>query len=56
LIWGEADTITPLRQAMHLAQLIPGAVLLRVPRAGHIPQIEEPEAFHAALRQALTAR
>lgn len=54
LIWGETDTITPLDQALDLQQRIPGCVLLRVPRAGHIPQIEEPEAFAAALAKAVS--
>src|SRR5262245_34987011 len=55
LIWGETDTITPIDQATHIAQLVPGSTLLRVPRAGHIPQIEEPDAFRHALAKALAA-
>lgn len=53
LLWGETDAITPLSQAEHLQGLIPGAQLLRIPRAGHIPQIEEPELFQAALARIL---
>jgi pimeloyl-ACP methyl ester carboxylesterase len=53
LIWGETDTITPLVQAEHLQQRIPGARLIRIPAAGHIPQIEEPDQFRAALLAAL---
>jgi len=49
LLWGETDTITPLSQAEHLQRLVPGAKLVRIPRAGHIPQIEEPELFQEAL-------
>jgi len=49
LVWGETDTITPLSQAEHLQRLVPGAKLLRIPHAGHIPQIEEPELFQEAL-------
>jgi len=53
LIWGEADTITPLSQAQHLQAYLPRSRLLVIPKAGHIPQIEEPVLFRAALRRAL---
>lgn len=53
LLWGETDTITPLSQAEHLQRLVPGAKLVRIPRAGHIPQIEEPELFQDALASVL---
>jgi pimeloyl-ACP methyl ester carboxylesterase len=56
LIWGETDTITPLDQAVDLQRRIPGSALVRVPGAGHIPQIEEPEAFAAALAKAVARR
>ena len=53
LIWGETDTVTPLAQAIHLQALMPGAKLITIPKAGHIPQIEAPEAFQGSLRTAL---
>jgi pimeloyl-ACP methyl ester carboxylesterase len=53
LLWGETDTITPLSQAENLQRLIPGAQLVRIARAGHIPQIEEPELFQEALARIL---
>ncbi|WP_051293998.1 alpha/beta fold hydrolase [Pseudoduganella violaceinigra] len=53
LVWGETDTITPLAQAENLQRLVPGAKLVRIPRAGHIPQIEEPELFQEALARVL---
>jgi pimeloyl-ACP methyl ester carboxylesterase len=52
LIWGEADTITPLSQAQHLQAWLPHARLIVIPKAGHIPQIEDPALFRAALTQA----
>jgi pimeloyl-ACP methyl ester carboxylesterase len=55
LVWGETDTITPLSQAQQLEALIPKAKLIKIKNAGHIPQIEEPEAFQAALTQAFRA-
>jgi pimeloyl-ACP methyl ester carboxylesterase len=55
LLWGETDNITPLSQAENLQRLVPGAQLVRIPRAGHIPQIEEPELFQAELARILLA-
>ena len=52
-IWGEEDTVTPLEQGQELVSLTPGARLLTLENSGHIPQIETPEAFLLALREAL---
>lgn len=40
---GEQDKLTPARQAAGLAASIPGARLVRVPRAGHMVILEKPE-------------
>ena len=53
LIWGERDTITPLDQALRLAERIPTTRLFAIANAGHIPQIEEPGKFQEALAEAL---
>jgi pimeloyl-ACP methyl ester carboxylesterase len=53
LIWGEKDTVTPIEQARDLQKLVPQATLAVLPRLGHIPQIEDPDAFNAVLLQAL---
>jgi pimeloyl-ACP methyl ester carboxylesterase len=53
LIWGEADTITPLSQGNHLRQRMPKSSLVVIPRAGHGPFLEEPELFERALSAAL---
>ena len=55
LIWGAEDTTTPLDQGQNLARLIPGASLIVLPDVGHIPMIEDPAAFDAALLEALGA-
>jgi pimeloyl-ACP methyl ester carboxylesterase len=55
LIWGAQDTTTPLAQGENLAALIPGARLTILPDVGHIPMIEDAEAFDAALLAALDA-
>lgn len=50
LLWGEADRFAPLSRARELAAVIPGAQLQSIP-AGHMPQIERPAEFVAAVRQ-----
>ncbi|OAN79083.1 hypothetical protein A8B78_00945 [Jannaschia sp. EhC01] len=55
LIWGGEDTTTPLPQGENLHALIPGSTLSVLPDVGHIPMIEEPAAFDAALLAALAA-
>jgi pimeloyl-ACP methyl ester carboxylesterase len=47
---GEHDALTPPHLAEEIATLIPGARLAVVPRAGHLPSMEEPEAVNALLR------
>jgi pimeloyl-ACP methyl ester carboxylesterase len=53
LLWGNEDTVTPLEQARDLQTLLPQATLTVLPGLGHIPQIEDPGAFHDALLKAL---
>lgn len=47
---GEDDGLTPPDVAEHMAGLIPGAELVVIPGAGHLPPIEQPEAVNQALR------
>lgn len=49
LIWGAEDTTTPLPQGENLQALIPGSILTVLPDVGHIPMIEDPAGFDAAL-------
>ncbi|MCE9661175.1 MAG: alpha/beta hydrolase [Burkholderiales bacterium] len=49
LVWGAADTITPIAQARALMRWMPEAILVELPDLGHIPHIEDPAAFGAAL-------
>ena len=53
LIWGEADTVTPIAQGEALARLMRARALRRLPRVGHIPHIEDPAGFLAALEAAI---
>ncbi len=55
LIWGEEDTTTPLAQGIALQKMIPGSTLLTMPGVGHIPHIEDIDAFNRALLAALTS-
>jgi pimeloyl-ACP methyl ester carboxylesterase len=49
VVWGSDDAIVPVEIARRLVQLIPDARLELVKGAGHQPQWEAPDAFHAAV-------
>lgn len=49
VLWGSRDAITPVAQGRDIAALIPGARWSELSRAGHIPAIEDPTGFDAAL-------
>lgn len=49
VIVGDEDVVTPPSDAEFLAEHIPGAALVIIPGAGHLTNIETPEAFNAAL-------
>jgi len=49
VIVGEADPATPPAMAERLAASIPGAELVVIKRAAHLPNIEQPEAFNSAI-------
>lgn len=53
VVVGEEDGITPPDVAGEMARHIPGAGLVTLPRAGHLANLEEPEAFQGALRSFL---
>jgi len=44
VIWGEADRIVTPGYGKEYAAAIPGAVFRMVPAAGHLPQLETPDA------------
>lgn len=50
VIVGEADAITPLAQSRAMAEAIPDASLAVIPDAGHLSNLEAPEAFEHAMR------
>jgi pimeloyl-ACP methyl ester carboxylesterase len=55
LIWGEQDTTTPLSLGQYLARIIPGSRLVPMPGIGHMPPIEDAEAFNRILLEFLAA-
>jgi pimeloyl-ACP methyl ester carboxylesterase len=50
LVWGELDARSPLRVAHEFACAIPHAKLVVIPGAGHMSNLERPDAFNAAVR------
>ncbi|MFF3942322.1 alpha/beta fold hydrolase [Streptomyces phaeofaciens] len=51
LVWGELDVRSPLGVAHAFEEAIPGARLVVLPGAGHMSNLEEPEAFDRAVRE-----
>jgi 3-oxoadipate enol-lactonase len=51
VIAGEQDTIAPPEEASQWAARIPNARFVAIPRAGHLPNLETPEAFDTAVRE-----
>jgi 3-oxoadipate enol-lactonase len=51
VVVGEQDTLTPPAESEKLAKAIKGAKLVRVPGAGHLANLENPDAFNAAIAE-----
>jgi pimeloyl-ACP methyl ester carboxylesterase len=49
VIVGEEDTVTPPSASEFLVRHITGAALVKIPGAGHLTNLEKPEAFNSAL-------
>ncbi len=56
ILTGEVDTIVPRRRAEFLAAMMPNGCLEVVKRAGHLPQLEQPETVSLALETFLSGR
>jgi 3-oxoadipate enol-lactonase len=52
---GEEDVLTPPSEAEAMAAAIPNARLERIPHAGHLANLENPQAVNAALGRFLAA-
>jgi pimeloyl-ACP methyl ester carboxylesterase len=53
ILAGQADTLLPVRRQEFLAGLMPFGRLQVIEAAGHLPQLEQPEAVTEALRDFL---
>jgi pimeloyl-ACP methyl ester carboxylesterase len=53
VVWGEQDRLLPPDEGRRLAAAIPGSILSILPRAGHMPQEEQPAAFSKAVSEFL---
>jgi len=53
IIWGDRDTVAPIRTGIVLADLLPNAELHQVSEAGHVPMIENFEGFMQVLEYSL---
>lgn len=53
LIWGENDTVTPLKIAFKMQKKIPNAGLVRLEGLGHFPYLEDAKWFHIIIKNYL---
>jgi pimeloyl-ACP methyl ester carboxylesterase len=56
IMTGASDTLIPRRRAEFLAAMMPQGCLEIIPEAGHLPQLEQPEAVTKALETFLAGR
>ena len=49
IVWGELDTLLPLRQGREYARRIRGSEFHVIEGAGHLPMVEKPTEFNATL-------
>lgn len=49
VIHGEEDGVIPISEAEAMAAALPNAELVRIADAGHLPPMEQPQAFNAAV-------
>jgi len=56
LLWGAQDGLAPLRQAQAIQKTMPGAELIAIEGAGHMPQLERHDEFLAVIRNVLSNR
>jgi 3-oxoadipate enol-lactonase len=56
ILVGVEDTVTPVANALEMQRGIAGAELVQIAGAGHLSNLEQPEAFDAALARFLSHR
>jgi pimeloyl-ACP methyl ester carboxylesterase len=52
IVWGTRDFLLLPRQAARAGRVIPGARVIRVPRAGHVPTYDQPDELARIVREA----
>jgi 3-oxoadipate enol-lactonase len=55
IIAGDEDELTPADEARRMADAVPGSTLVVIPSAGHLSNLEQPDAFNRALTGFLNA-
>jgi pimeloyl-ACP methyl ester carboxylesterase len=50
LLWGARDGLATLKQAQAIQRMMPGAELITIEGAGHMPQMERPDEFIAVIK------
>jgi pimeloyl-ACP methyl ester carboxylesterase len=55
LLWGESDKVMSLAYARRMMAGLPASRLTTLPACGHVPQVECPSRFEAALSEVLTS-
>ena len=53
LVWGASDKIVPPSYASLFQRSLPGARVVEIPHAGHLPMLEQPELFVSVLSEFL---
>ena len=53
VITGEEDELIPVDESRAMAKAVPDATLVIIPRAGHLANLEQPDAFNQALHEFL---
>jgi pimeloyl-ACP methyl ester carboxylesterase len=53
IVVGDEDTLTPVEESRKMQVAAANAELVVIPAAGHLPNLEQPEAFNGALRRFL---
>ena len=56
IVVGDEDTLTPPAASEEMQRAIAGSELVRIPQAGHLSNLEQPERFTAALAAFLSHR
>jgi len=56
IVVGDEDTLTPPAAAEEMHRGVAGSQLVRIPQAGHLSNLEQPELFNAALAAFLSHR